>query len=127
LDRVISGVKDYVEHLRLFPPNARAFLLGSLLLWIGSSMFMLLLNLYFKELGFSEAYIGKVLSIGALASVILAVPMGLILGRFTFKSVLTFSAGVIAVGYAVQVITGFRGRHGSDSVQGCLGSFFHAS
>ena len=108
MNRVISGVKDYVEHLKLFPPNARAFLLGSLLLWIGSSMFMLLLNLYFKELGFSEAYIGKVLSIGALASVILAVPMGLILGRFTFKSVLTFSAGVIAVGYAVQVITGNR-------------------
>ncbi|MCX5801887.1 MAG: MFS transporter [Candidatus Eisenbacteria bacterium] len=108
MDRVLSGIKDYVEHLRLFPPNARAFLVGSLLLWTGSSMFALLLNLYFKELGFSEAYIGKVLSIGAVASAILAVPMGLIMGRFTFKSVLTFSAGVIALGYAVQVVTGNR-------------------
>jgi len=108
LDRFLSGIKDYIAHLKLFPPNARAFLIGSLLIWIGASMFALLLNLYFKELGFSEAYIGKVLSIGAVASVILAVPMGLIIGRFTFKSVLTFSVGVIAVGYAVQVITGNR-------------------
>ena len=108
MDRFLSGIKDYISHLKLFPPNARAFLIGSLLIWIGASMFALLLNLYFKELGFSEAYIGKVLSIGAVASVILAVPMGLIIGRFTFKSVLTFSVGVIAVGYAVQVITGNR-------------------
>ena len=109
LNRLTSGVNRYAEHLRLFPKNAWSFLFGSLLLWIGSAMFMLLLNLYFKELGFSEAYIGKVLSIAALASVVLAVPMGLILSRFTFKSVLTFSAGVIALGFAIQVITGNRG------------------
>jgi MFS family permease len=108
LDKLLSGIKDYIEHLKLFPANARAFLVGSLLLWIGASVFMLLLNLYFKELGFSEAYIGKVLSVTAVASVILAVPMGLVIGRFTFKSALTFAAGVIAVGYAVQVITGNR-------------------
>jgi len=106
--RFLFGIKNYVEHLKLFPSNARAFLVGSLLLWIGSSMFGLLLNLYFKELGFSEAYIGKVLSIGAVASVVIAVPMGLVVGRFTFKSVLTLSAGVMAVGYAVQVVTGNR-------------------
>ena len=108
MDKLLSGIKDYIEHLKLFPANARAFLVGSLLLWIGASVFMLLLNLYFKELGFSEAYIGKVLSVTAVASVILAVPMGLVIGRFTFKSALTFAAGVVGVGYAVQVITGNR-------------------
>jgi MFS family permease len=105
LGRLLSGLRDYLEHIRLFSPNARAFLLGSLIIWIGSSMFMLLLNLYFRELGFSESYIGKVLSRTALGSLILAVPTGLFLGRFTFKLVLTVAAFVIAIGYAAQVIT----------------------
>jgi MFS family permease len=108
LDRLFSGIRDYIAHLRLFPPNARAFLIGSLLIWTGASMFMLLLNLYFKELGFSESYIGKVLSRTSLAPVILALPLGLLLGRFTFKSLLTFATMVMAIGYALQVLTGNR-------------------
>ena len=71
-------------------------------------MFMLLLNLYFKELGFSESYIGTVLSRTSLAPVILALPLGLVIGRFTFKSLLTFATLVMAVGYAFQVLTGNR-------------------
>ncbi|MBN1504772.1 MAG: MFS transporter [Candidatus Eisenbacteria bacterium] len=71
-------------------------------------MFMLLLNLYFKELGFSESYIGTVLSRTNLAPVILALPLGLVVGRFTFKSLLTFATLVMAVGYAFQVLTGNR-------------------
>ncbi|UCF78651.1 MAG: MFS transporter [Candidatus Eiseniibacteriota bacterium] len=105
MDRFLSGLKDYIAHLKLFSSNARAFLLGSLIIWIGASMFMLLLNLYFKELGFSESYIGTVLSRTALGSVLFAVPVGLILGRFTFRFVLTLSAVIIAVGYVVQVVT----------------------
>jgi MFS family permease len=105
LNRLLSGLKDYLEHLKLFSPSARAFLVGSLIIWIGSSMFMLLLNLYFRELGFSEGYIGKVLSRTALGAVLLAVPTGLFIGRFTFKLVLTVSAFIMAAGYAAQVIT----------------------
>ncbi len=106
LDRLLSGIKDYIAHVRLFPRNARAFLIGSLLIWIGASMFMLLLNLYFKELGFSETYIGKVLSRTSLGSVILAIPLGLIIGRFKFRSVLAVSTFIMALGYGLQVMTG---------------------
>ncbi|KPJ60672.1 MAG: hypothetical protein AMJ46_05280 [Latescibacteria bacterium DG_63] len=105
MDRFLSGLKDYVEHLKLFSSNARAFLVGGLIIWLGVSMFMLLLNLYFKELGLSEGYIGTVLSRKALGSVLLAIPIGLILGRFTFRFALTVSAFVIGVGYAAQVLT----------------------
>ena len=66
------------------------------------------MNLYFKELGFSESYIGTVLSRTSLAPVILALPLGLVIGRFTFKSLLTFATLVMAVGYAFQVLTGNR-------------------
>ncbi len=105
MNKLLSGLKDYVEHLRLFSPNARAFLIGSLIIWNGSAMFMLLLNLYFRELGFSEGYIGKVLSRTALGALLLAVPTGLFLGRFKFKLVLIVAAFIISVGYAAQVIT----------------------
>jgi len=71
-------------------------------------MFTLLLNLYFKELGFPESYIGTVLSRTNLAPVLLALPLGLVVGRFTFKSLLTFAVLVMTVGYAFQVLTGNR-------------------
>jgi len=71
-------------------------------------MFSLLLNLYFKDLGFSESYIGTVLSRTNLAPVILALPLGLAIGRFRFKSLLTFATLVMAIGYAFQVLTGNR-------------------
>ena len=83
-------------------------MIGSFLAWTGVSMFTLLLNLYFKELGFPESYIGTVLSRTNLAPVLLALPLGLVVGRFTFKSLLTFAVLVMTVGYAFQVLTGNR-------------------
>ena len=64
------------------------------------SVFMLLLNLYFKELGFTEDLIGEILSSGAWGMAIISVPAALMIPRVQIKQILilsVLSTGILCV------------------------------
>lgn len=95
-------LKDYGTHLRMFSCNARLFLLGSFFIGLGFSIFQLLLNLYFKELHFSEGVIGNILSMAALGSVLIATPAAIVLTRYPAKAILICSTLLSGVAYLLQ-------------------------
>jgi MFS family permease len=100
--RIINVIIDYWGHLRLFSRNARLFLIGIFFVGLNYSIFMLLLNLYFKEIGFTEDLIGEVLSSTAWGMAIISVPAALIIPRVQIKKILIFSVLLAGLFYLLQ-------------------------
>jgi len=95
--RIINIIIDYWGHLKLFSRNARLFLVGIFFVGLNWAIFMLLLNLYFKEIGFTEDLIGEVLSFTAWGMAIISVPAALIIPKVSIKKILVYS--VFLVGF----------------------------
>jgi predicted MFS family arabinose efflux permease len=95
--KIFDIVQDYWGHLKLFTGNARLFLVGIFFLGLNLSVFSLLLNLYFKELGFTEDLIGEILSMTAWGTTIISLPAALVIPRFQVKRVLIFSVLLVGI------------------------------
>jgi MFS family permease len=97
-------IKDYLHHLALFSKEARLFLLGTFFVAYTFSVYQLLLNLYFKELGFKEGFIGSILSAIALGSLLVTFPLVYWLGKVSYRRILNLSLVLSALGYALLAL-----------------------
>jgi MFS family permease len=95
---------EYREAFTAFSGNARLYLLGQTLLWIGTNQFALLLSLYLKSVGYSENTIGGVLATKALGSALVALPASFIAARFNLKKLLPLAAVFVALANLAQGI-----------------------
>jgi MFS family permease len=98
--KILDIIIDYGRHLKLFSRNARLFLVGIFFVGLNYAIFSLLLNLYFKELGFTEDLIGEVLSWGAWGMTAISVPAALVIPKVQIKKILIVSvlfAGVFSL------------------------------
>ena len=68
-----------------FNRNVRLFIIGNALIQIGMGVFMVMYNLYIRELGMPETVNGKVISMTAMASAIMLVPAGFLSDKFGRK------------------------------------------
>ncbi|WP_432360752.1 MFS transporter [Sporosarcina sp. UB5] len=68
-----------------FNRNIRLFIIGNALIQIGMGVFMVMYNLYVRELGMPETVNGRVISMTALASAIMLVPAGFLSDKFGRK------------------------------------------
>ena len=92
LKRKISrSIVDYLWHIRLFTRNVRLFLTGSFLIGLTAAAGQLLFNLYLKERGADESFIGTFLSAGAFGTAVIAIPAAFVLRRIKLKMVLLAS------------------------------------
>ena len=98
--KISHTVGDYWSHIRLFSRNVRLFLLGSFLLSLTAASVGLLMNLYLKERGADESYIGRFLSSGAFGMTIVAIPAAFALRRIKLKMVLLSSTVI----YIISII-----------------------
>ncbi len=87
-NKVVGGVRNYINEIKLFSRNARLYLLGSFLMGLNFQVFLLLLNLYLKELGFVEGDIGLIASSRAVGMTIIAIPAAILLSRVRLKPLL---------------------------------------
>ena len=94
--RIRRGAADYSHHLGLFSRNARLYLLGSFLMGVNFQVFMLLLNLLLKEVGYVEGDIGLVASSRAVGMSMIAIPAGILLSRVRLKPILIASCVLFA-------------------------------
>lgn len=76
---------DWKRKISSFNQNVRLFMLANVLIQIGMGVFMVMYNLYIKELGMPETVNGKVISMTALASAIMLVPAGFLSDKFGRK------------------------------------------
>jgi MFS family permease len=100
--KISDIIIDYWEHLKLFSRNARLFLIGIFFMGINWAVFWVLLNLYFKELGFAEDLIGQVLSFTAWGMALVSIPAALIIPKVSIKKILVFSVLLAGFFYLLQ-------------------------
>lgn len=68
-----------------FNPNVKLFMLANVLIQTGMGVFIVMYNLYIKELGMPETINGKVISMTALATAIMLIPAGFLSDKFGRK------------------------------------------
>ena len=82
--------------------NMRLLLAGAALLGLGNGIFMTFFNLYLKQGGLGEAFLGRLNSLGTIGSLALAIPAGLLVTRLGSRRSLVLSCALIAVFGALQ-------------------------
>lgn len=76
---------EWKRQVTAFNRNVKLFMLGNVLVQIGMGVFMVMYNLYIRELGMPETVNGKVISMTALALAIILVPAGFVSDRLGRK------------------------------------------
>jgi MFS family permease len=94
--------KRYWTAICHFGPNMRLLLAGACLLGLGNGIFMTFFNLYLKQGGLGEAFLGRLNSLGTIGSLALAIPAGLLVTRLGSRKSLVLSAALLAVFGALQ-------------------------
>ncbi len=94
--------RRYWTVIRHLGTNMRLLLAGAALLGLGNGIFMTFLNLYLKQGGLGEAFLGRLNSLGTIGSLALAIPAGLLVTRLGSRTSLVLSAALIAVFGALQ-------------------------
>jgi MFS family permease len=82
--------------------NMRLLLAGAALLGLGNGIFLTFFNLYLKQGGLGEAFLGCLNSLGTIGSLALAIPAGLLVTRLGSRMSLVLSCALIAVFGALQ-------------------------
>lgn len=80
-----SWFADWKKKISSFNKNVRLFMLANVFIQIGMGVFMVMYNLYIKELGMPETINGKVISMTAMASAIMLIPAGFLSDKFGRK------------------------------------------
>jgi MFS family permease len=112
-------IREYIENIKAFSPNARLFLIGNFCLSVGTHIFWLLYNLYLKDIGFTESFIGNVLSIRAIGSVLIALPAAALINRVHIRYIVIWGAAFSAAGFFLQsVVTQPLGLMGASFLTG---------
>lgn len=91
VEAIRNGAVQYVQDLKLMSRNAWLYLFGSFFIGLTFAAFQLLLNLYLRERGFGESFIGSVLSAGAIGMTLVSIPGAILLSRVRLKPILAVS------------------------------------
>jgi MFS family permease len=83
---------DWKMKILSFNRNIKLFMLANVLIQIGLGVFMVMYNLYIKELGMPETVNGKVISMTATASALMLIPAGFLSDRFGRKWIIVGGA-----------------------------------
>lgn len=76
MQRFVLWFSDWKSKILSFNRNIKLFIVANTLIQIGMGVFMVMYNLYIKELGMPETVNGRVISMTALASAIMLIPAG---------------------------------------------------
>ncbi|MGB5105452.1 MAG: MFS transporter [Candidatus Zixiibacteriota bacterium] len=99
-------IVDYLIDLKLITRNIHLFLLGGLFMGLLAASMQLLMNLYLKDMGYGESFIGRTLSISAIGAVFAALPAAYMAARYHIKPILIVSTLLMAVTFFVMGHTG---------------------
>jgi MFS family permease len=94
----------YIDHLSSFHPNARLYLLSSVLTAAAFGVYRLLFNFYVLSSGYDEALLGNLITVNSLTALLVALPMGYLADNLGRKYSLLLSGGLTAVSVLVIVL-----------------------
>ncbi len=90
----------YIRDLMNMSVGVKRFILTESLLGIGVGIFSLVFNLHLLEMGFNEAEIGEINSIGILVMGFFSIPIGLLANKLGRKKLLVGGLLIMGIGYA---------------------------
>jgi MFS family permease len=97
-------LKTYLLRIRQFSPNARLFLLSTMLTGMALGIYRLLFNFYALSLDLNEGIIGQLITINSLVALLVALPMGYLGDLIGRKLSLILGWGTMALSVAWIVI-----------------------
>jgi MFS family permease len=92
-----NGLKEYINRVRKFKPNARLYLLTVLITGATMGVYRLLFNFYVLSLGYDEALLGKLITTNQFTALLLALPMGYAVDRWGRKNALILRSILLAL------------------------------
>ncbi|AZR74767.1 hypothetical protein BBF96_00780 [Anoxybacter fermentans] len=92
---------NYYTRLIRFSKNVKLYLLALTLNSIGTGMFLVLYNLYLKELQYNEAFVGRTVSLKALAAVLILLPAGVFSDRLGRRKAMITGAVFSGISFAI--------------------------
>lgn len=101
--RTARALRAYGDHLRLFRPNARLYLLNVVITGAAFGVFRLLFNFFVLSYGYDEALLGSLVTASSLTALIVALPMGYLADLLGRKRSLLLSAALMSVAVAIMV------------------------
>lgn len=101
---ILRGLRAYGDHLRLFRPNARLYLLNVVITGAAFGVFRLLFNFFVLSQGYDEALLGSLVTTSSLTALIVALPMGYLADLMGRKRSLLLSGGLMGAAVAVMVL-----------------------
>ena len=85
---MIDGVARYLRQLRSFSPNARYFLLSTVITGLSFSVYMLIFNFYIEASGYNRSFLGELQSMPNLIALFGAIPAGVLVDHIGRKRAL---------------------------------------
>ena len=101
---LVNALSDYGKRIRDFSPNARLYLFFVVISGAGMGIYYLLFNFYALSLGFDEAILGRLITVGNFTALIVALPAGYLADLIGRKSSLVLSAAVLGISVIGMVL-----------------------
>jgi MFS family permease len=95
--KIAQGLSSYVYKVRLFQANARLYLVSSALTGLGYGVFRLLFNFYILSQGYSEGFLGTLITVSSLVALLGALPAGFVSDWLGRKPAFLLSGGLSVV------------------------------
>lgn len=99
-----SVLTTYVARVRAFHPNARLYLASAIFTGAALGVYRLLFNFYVLSLNFDESLLGQLITLGSLAAMITALPMGYLADTLGRKNSLLLGGVVVSLSLAAMLL-----------------------
>ncbi len=86
----------YAQRLGAFHPNARLYLMSTVISGAAMGVFRLLFNFYALSLGMDQSFIGTLITAGSLTALLVALPMGFLSDKLGRKRSLMLGGALVA-------------------------------
>ena len=93
-------IREYLRHFRAFTPAARCYLAAQFFYSIGQTAVWVLRNLFLKEAGYPEDFIGQTLALSSLGAVVVVLTMSRFMGRMGLRGFSMLGALALGAGLA---------------------------
>ncbi|MCL4260632.1 MAG: MFS transporter [Anaerolineales bacterium] len=97
-------LREYTSHIRAFKPNARFYLLNVIATGAAMGVFRLIFNFYALSLGYDEALLGNLITVGSFVALLVALPMGYLADLIGRKTSLIVSGVLLSVSIIAMAI-----------------------
>ncbi|ETA67217.1 arabinose efflux permease family protein [Methanolobus tindarius DSM 2278] len=88
---------NYFSRIKEFTPNARMFLTYVFLISLNLGVYKVIFNLYILRLGYSEDFLGMILSLTSIATGVFSIPAAMICDRIGRKRTLLLSCLLLTI------------------------------